>query len=636
MSRASQIRDRQAAPRPTPPAELLAPPADSALRDTAWLVCGGLALLVLLWTCRGYPRGIPVADDYSFLAWRAFHPLDLFDSMGATYYWRPLSRQLYFSVFGRTLLEAPWIAAFAHAGMLLLTYAALWRIARRGFSAPIATAIAVFPLLSEPARALLAWPSGAQHLLAGMFAALALHEAFAARAITALLFAGLGMLSHESGALALCAVPAIAGWQRYRAGNEASSDARRMTRHVAAAMIGALAIGALWVFGYRTAQVHGVALPPRAPEGLSLLRLADLGSRAIPAALDLEDLAPVARTTLSIGYVLIAALALMCVIALPARRRVRALTFGAAGLAWFVLGALPLSQLLPDWNAWRAWLPTLGLGLGLGAALASLHPGLAIGFAGLRLVALVFASPGPAMVAIAAPATPSHMSYRRLVRLQRTVESTRQAMLAMHPALPRDAAVRFWNLPRLAEVGFQEHAALRVWYRDSTLTWGRFGGVGGLDQKVDALVEYRDNTAAPAQALESPAFEAFLRGGNAMMAGRLEEAEAEFQRAEGATRTRGLLYASLAFNRSWLAVDRREPARAESLLRVSRESGQKADADYWALVARIAIERNNRPTATAALSRCLALEPNHVMGREIARVLAANGSPPGNAGEQTR
>ena len=112
------------------------------------------------------------------------------------------------------------------------------------------------------------------------------------------------------------------------------------------------------------------------------------------------------------------------------------------------------------------------------------------------------------------------------------------------------------------------------------------------------------------------------------MAGRLEEAEAAFQRAERATRTRGQLYASLSFNRSWLAVDRGEPALAESLLRVSREFGQKADADYWALAARIAIERNDRPAATAALKRCLALEPAHEMGLEIARVLTANKAEP--------
>ncbi len=589
--------------------------------DAAWLTIGGLAIVALLWACRGYPLGVPVADDYAFLARLAFHPLDAFDSMGATYYWRPLSRQLYFSALGNALLDAPWKAALVHVVVLLVTYAALWRIARRGFSGPVATAIAVFPLLSEPARALLAWPSGAQHLLAGMFAAVALHEAFAARAVTGLIAASLGMLCHESGVLALTAVPALAGWRLYSTPRTAPAETLRMRRQLMTSALGALAIGVLWAWGYVTARAHGVDLPPRAAGGGPFAQLPSLLALTIPAGLNFEDLTPTPRTALTIGHVLVAALALMRFIAVPGRARIRALTTFAAGLAWFVLGALPLAQLLPDWNAWRAWLPTLGLGLGLGSALAFLHPGLAIGFAALRLLALLVAPSGPATVAITAPATASHMSYTRLVRLQRTVESTRMTMMAAHPALAHDAAVKFWNLPQLAEVGFQGSAALRVWYRDSTLTWSRFGGARNLGQNVDAMVEYRDFTAAPAQALERAAFEAYFRAGLAMVQGRMDEAQREFEQAERSSRTRGPLYASIAFNRAWLAIDRRDWARSDSLLRVSLEFGQKEDADYWALTARIAVERDDRAGATLAVSRCLALEPNHPPGLEIARVL---------------
>src|SRR5439155_22302373 len=130
-------------------------------------------------------------------------PLDAFDSMGATYYWRPLSRQVYFSAVGGALLSRPWLAASLNGATLLVTYLALWRIARRAFSPPAATAIAAFPLLSEPARALLAWPSGAQHLFAGAFAALALDQALSARWGWAALLAACGIASHESAALAL-------------------------------------------------------------------------------------------------------------------------------------------------------------------------------------------------------------------------------------------------------------------------------------------------------------------------------------------------------------------------------------------------------------------------------------------------
>ena len=627
MTRPARHRDRRVqSPRSQPPAAAIPPPdpptGSTPRADRVWLGIGGLTILALLWACRGYPPGVPVADDYAFLARLTFQrPLDWFDSMGATYYWRPLSRQLYFSALGGTLFEAPWRSALVHVAVLLVTYVALWRVARRGFAAPVATAIAVFPLLSEPARALLAWPSGAQHLLAGMFAAVALHEAFAARMITALTAAGLGMLCHESGVLALAAVPALAAWGLYSTPRAVPAEHLRMRRHLMTSALGALAIGVLWAWGYVTARAHGVDLPPRAAGGLPFAQLPDIFALAIPAGLNFEDLTPTPRTALAIGHVLVSALALMRLIAAPRRVRIHALLALAAGLAWFVLGALPLAQLLPDWNAWRAWLPTLGLGLGLGSALAILHPGLAIGFAALRLLALLVAPPGPATVAITAPATASHMSYTRLVRLQRTVESTRVTMATAHPTLPHDAAVKFWNLPQLAEVGFQGNAALQVWYRDSTLTWSRFGGAANLGQRVDAMVEYRDDTAAPAQVLDQAAFEAYFRAGLAMVAGRMDQAQREFEQAERSSRIRGPLYASIAFNRAWLAIDRRDLVRADSLLRVSVEFGQKEDADYWALRARIAVERDDRAGATLAVSRCLAIEPNHPPGLEIARVL---------------
>src|SRR6266516_18729 len=48
-------------------------------------------------------RGTTVLDDYAFLDRLTFqHPLDPFDSMAGAFYWRPLSRQLYFSLIG------PW------------------------------------------------------------------------------------------------------------------------------------------------------------------------------------------------------------------------------------------------------------------------------------------------------------------------------------------------------------------------------------------------------------------------------------------------------------------------------------------------------------------------------------------------
>src|SRR5258706_13393396 len=75
------------------------------------LACAAL----LAWSCRGALSGIPLADDFAFLERIRFQrPLDFFDSMGAAYYWRPISRQLYFLLMSPLLLSQPRWAAAIH------------------------------------------------------------------------------------------------------------------------------------------------------------------------------------------------------------------------------------------------------------------------------------------------------------------------------------------------------------------------------------------------------------------------------------------------------------------------------------------------------------------------------------------
>src|SRR5439155_20058550 len=124
----------------------------------------------------------------------------------------------------------------------------------------------------------------------------------------AALLAACGIASHESAALALLALPAAA-WRRA----SGPPDSQRPGRpHPAAAALAstALVLGA-WVLGYRIALAHGVRLPPRPAGMFPLAHAPDLLSRAIPAALDLEDQAPLRRAALWIGYGCVAALALV-------------------------------------------------------------------------------------------------------------------------------------------------------------------------------------------------------------------------------------------------------------------------------------------------------------------------------------
>ena len=171
------------------------------------------AALALAWSIRHSLPGVAVADDYAFLDRLRFqHPLDPLDSMGAAYYWRPFSRQLWVSLVGPWLLQAPWLAAGLSAALLAMLSILLHRLTRRLAPEPawLAPLVATAPLVVESSRALIVWPSGAQHLLAAAGATWALHEAAFGRRATAALAALVAVLSHELAALALPILPVVA------------------------------------------------------------------------------------------------------------------------------------------------------------------------------------------------------------------------------------------------------------------------------------------------------------------------------------------------------------------------------------------------------------------------------------------
>src|SRR5205085_10846913 len=70
-------------------------------------------------------------------------------------------------------------------------------------------------------------------------------------------------------------------------------------------------------------------------------------------ALSLHDALPIS--------LVLAALALFARRAARLRLAALAIPIGG-GFAAFALGILPLALLLPDWNSWRSWTPSLALG----------------------------------------------------------------------------------------------------------------------------------------------------------------------------------------------------------------------------------------------------------------------------------
>ncbi len=225
-------------------------------------------------------------------------------------------------------------------------------------------------------------------------------------------------------------------------------------------------------------------------------------------------------------------------------------------------------------------------------------------------------------MSLEAPATASQLSFVRLARLQRTLESTRLALRDRHPELPAGARVEYLGIPNVVLFGFEDSLAARVWYRDPTLQWTSFERRPGGGYRTDALVEYEGGLAAPARAVEPGAARDFVAGLAAMERRRDAEAESLLVSAQRAhPEPRGPLSQTLWMNRAILAFQRGRDADADSFNRAALALGGES-ADSWALAAHLALARGDLAAARAAVERCLALDPRHGEGRYLAGRLA--------------
>lgn len=558
------------------------------------------ALALLLFAARTPTLGTPVADDYAFMAWRRFHAFDLFDSFGAAYYWRPVSRQLWFTLVSPLLLHAPLLVAALDALLLFALSVVLYRIARRAFPPWVASAIAVFPVVAEPARVLVAWPSGAQHALAMLGAALAVHEILARRPVTAGLAALAAVLSHESAALVLPAL-VLVPWA-----------ARAPRRTIVGGAIAAVLVVAAWAAGYAVALRHGVQLPVRGDVSPALGRVPDALGRMLRAQIGFEPLPAQARTLVTVSAVILALIAVAMAFAPPVRARLRRAWPLLAGSAlWFVLASLPLATLLPDWNEWRTSMAGLGLGFATTGAFALVSPWLAGVWALVHCMVLLAAPAAPGVVTDFPPATDSDLSFERIVRLQRVVSSARQALLERYPALPKGGVVRYWSIPRIAEVGFYTPWAARVWYGDSTLSFRPFGGLKSLHERTDAVVEFEMPRPWPAVAIEPEATRLYTAGIDAMQHERVAAADSAFEACLAAQRVPAPgMTGTVRANLARLAIVEHQVARAESLLALcSAEMGNTGG--FWMLQAHVALFHNDLDLASRNVQRCLQLEPDN-------------------------
>lgn len=614
MARPTPTRSRERA-RPAAQAAPRKPATGASTRFDAFaplLMLAGLA--VLLVACRGGRLGVAVADDYAFLAWRAFHrPFDWFGTMGAAYYWRPLARQAWFSALSPWLVSAPGVAATLNAALLGALALVLYRIARRALSPWAAAALATTPLLTEAARVWLAWPSAAQHLLAMLGAALAVHEAFAGRGWTAALAGLAGALSHESAALVLPALPLVA-WLRERHARAA----------LAMAAPAAIAL-ALWAGGYAFARAHGLPLPPG---GLAFERWPAAVAHVATAFAGVEDAAPAPRALMLGAHALLLMAAGLFAFRHDARLRLVAAGPALAAVAALALvAALPLATLLPDWNAWRASLAMLAAGLAVGGLLAAAEPWLLAAFVALRAVALLMAPLPLPIIAPTPPASASDLSFTRLTRLQIAAVELRSELRLRHPTLPPGARIYTWSFPTMIEVGLQSQLAARVWYGDSTLTWRRFGGIATYDSLPDVVLGMNPNFPdRPVVVIERRSSELTRQAVHAFDAEQYALADSLFMAAQAAQpRPLWETEATAILNRAICRFQLGDFAPAESLAAVARELAP-GNGDAPAVLAWVALVHGQRDAAAGLLREAFAKSPNSEIARQAAEAYDRSGA----------
>jgi hypothetical protein len=430
----------------------------STLRDAAGLVLLAAFLAVAFGDGLRFPF---INDDYVFLDRTRAAPFASLWGFGhLVFQWyRPWSREFHYWLLQR--LAGPNEPVF-HAANLVLglcvlaTFASLVR--REAGRAASAWALAAAAELAAWGLPLL-WVAGVQDLWMMLWALLALRAWAADRRGWATLGYALALLSKETA----CVLPGVLlAWDVTVARRDLRSSLARIAPLAAVAVVWAGVHphlgGRLW---------RHVAIESAPPEARVAAPLALLRALALVVNLDAwprpeGSLAELARAAAAP----VALLVLLAWVRWPNRRvdgeEGNPIALSFVGLCWAALGWAPL--LLPGlgWHGYYGLFGALGL-------LFALAPWVSRRLApALLLVALV------GVLGVARARTPSldwgEASYQR--RAASMLQGLRADLLHLHPGVPRHARLWFAGVPD--RVGFLagDGPALRVWYRDSTLSGG--------------------------------------------------------------------------------------------------------------------------------------------------------------------
>lgn len=492
----------------------------------AWLTLASVLPLVL--GTLGTPRGEPVAEDFDFLHRALFEPgFQAFDGGGSFAFWRPVSHQLYYLVFGRLMLAAPGVVAAIHVAMLALAALLLYRALRLHASGAAAFAAASFPLLAESTRTLVCWPSHFVDLGAFLFLGVAIHERAYRRLPSGLVAMLAALLCKELALVGVLLLPFLP---------DRGPDAARVRRRW---LLGAGAVIGVWALTYELVRVRAHLELPHGLERDPALLTAPLGvrlgwalGRSLQACFSL-DRPEQALFTIAVAAAIVLAGVLLATVLPGARSRWRERrSLAAWGAAWALGSWIALASIFPLWAPNRSQLGSVGFGIGATALAEAIHPALPLALTAVRTGLFALGPKTPPRISPEPPTRDAFMDYPRLSRLQRLMRETRQALHARFPVLPQGATLATFTLPLSSEYALGGAHAVQAWYGDSTLRWLSFDEfLAHPETDVLALVHYQ--VADPQVVLvDGAAARAQRRGLDSLQAGRWLAAIDELRRAD--------------------------------------------------------------------------------------------------------
>ena len=246
---------------------------------------------------------------------------------------------------------------------------------------------------------------------------------------------------------------------------------------------------------------------------------------------------------------------------------------------------MTLAPLFPAWQSNRAQFGGVGLGLGATAVLGAAHPALAGALVAGRLSQLERAPLAVHVVTDSLPETGAFMDWAHLTRLQRFLRAARRTLAARYPTLPHGAIVVQENLPHQLEYALGGDRALQAWYRDPSLRWMRFDAFRESTATPVTTIVQGESGREPEVALVEPdAVRLLFEARPLIQAQRYADALAVLDRADSAQRDTNAVKFRVTSG-TWRAY-------------------------AW-------VETNRVADAVALAERVLAMDPMHVLARQV-------------------